>query len=195
MRRTIAMASMAALALALIGLAQAETKDLPAGWVRAGSQPNDYEMALDTITRHAGTASAFIKAKTATPGGFGTLMQTFSADQYRGKRLRLAGYVKAAGIARWAGLWMRVDGPNPQRFLSFDNMQNRPIKGTLDWKRYEIVLDVPQESTNIAFGILLEGPGQAWIDDLGFDVVGISVPVTSNVQAPPSKPANLSFEN
>lgn len=33
-----------------------------------------------------------------------------------------------------AGLWMRVDSPTPTP-LAFDNMQARPIKGTLDWRR------------------------------------------------------------
>jgi AraC family transcriptional regulator len=26
--------------------------------------------------------------------------------------------------------------------VAFDNMQDRPIKGTTDWQRYEVVLDV-----------------------------------------------------
>ena len=37
---------------------------------------------------------------------------------------------------------MRVDGGDGQ-ILSFDNMHSRPIKGTKDWKQYQITLDVP----------------------------------------------------
>ncbi|MCA9492492.1 MAG: hypothetical protein KC621_21310 [Myxococcales bacterium] len=48
--------------------------------------------------------------------------------------------------------------------LSFDNMQERPIRGTQDWTRHEIVLDVPTGATNIAFGILVAGKGTVWID-------------------------------
>lgn len=83
--------------------------------------------------------------------------------------------------------------------LAFDNMQNRAIKGTTDWKRYEIVLDVANNATAIAFGLLLGGTGQAWMDDLAFEVVGKDVPATEmyqgGVQAGDSNPANLDFES
>ena len=71
---------------------------------------------------------------------------------------------------------MRIDGPmqpgsNAAAMLGFDNMQSRPIKGTADWKQYDVVLDVPNEARGIAFGILLAGAGQAWMDDLQFEAV------------------------
>lgn len=182
-----------------MGVMAAQAADLPAGWFRAGSKPADYEMALDPSGGRT-RGAAFIKSRTATPAadGFGTLMQQFKAEAYLGKRLRLSGYVKAADISGWAGLWMRVDGPTPTQPLAFDNMQNRPIKGTLDWRRYEIVLDVQPTAVNIAFGILLAGPGQAWIDDLEFEVVGTSVPTTDIMGSPAagasSAPSSLNFD-
>jgi len=36
--------------------------------------------------------------------------------------------------------------------VAFDNMQDRAIKGTTDWRRYEVVLDVPEDATGIAPG-------------------------------------------
>jgi hypothetical protein len=62
--------------------------------------------------------------------------------------------------------------------LAFDNMQNRPIKGTTDWKQYESILDVPEEAANIAFGVLLSGAGKAWLNDVKFEIVGSQVPTT-----------------
>ena len=183
--------------LASVAVIAAQVRELPAGWFRAGSKPADYEMAVDASAGRTGPA-AFIKARTPTPAadGFGTLMQQFASDQYRGKRLRLSGYVKATGISNWAGLWMRVDGAGTTP-LAFDNMQDRPIKGTQEWKRYEIVLDVPQSAVNIAFGILLAGPGQAWLDDLQFEVVANGVPTTDQMgRASPGAggPQNLGFD-
>ena len=57
-------------------------------------------------------------------------------------------------------------------------MQQRAIKGTTDWTRYEIVLDVPDEAQRLAFGILLAGGGQVWMDDLKFEVVPTTVKTT-----------------
>jgi hypothetical protein len=114
----------------------------------------------------------------AAPGGSATLAQTvpFGAEVYRGKRLRLSADVKAEAVADWAGLWLRVDGPSGT--LGLDNMLGRPIRGTSDWTSYAIVLDVPRDSVGIAFGILLAGAGQVWLDDVRFEVVGPDVPTT-----------------
>ncbi|HJQ98139.1 MAG TPA: hypothetical protein VJ826_07465 [Candidatus Polarisedimenticolaceae bacterium] len=162
---------------------------VPKGWFMAGSDPTDYIAALDQ------GRGAFIASKDGSPRGFGTMMQTFGADTYRGKRVRMTADVRAEDIEGWAGLWMRVDGSGSSS-LSFDNMQNRPIKGTSGWQKYEIVLDVPEGSTNIAFGILLAGKGTAHVDDFGFEVVPITVPVTSpGKPSAATGPVNLKFDD
>ena len=171
------------------------------GWFEAGSHPNDYAMGADRRITYSGTASGTIQAKNGRSEGFGTLMQVFDASGYQGQRLRLRGYVKANAVEDWAGLWMRVDNASGQ-VLSFDNMEDRVIQGTTDWQPYDIVLDVPVESNNIAFGLLLAGQGQVWMDNLQFEVVDDSTPTTSMNLEPSStsarqlteSPANLSFE-
>jgi hypothetical protein len=163
-------------------------------WFMAGSDPEDYELGIDTNAARNGKSSGYLKAKVAEPRGFGTMMQMFKANDYLNKRMRFSAYVKSEGIEAWAGLWMRIDGPGQQP-LGFDNMQNRPIKGTTDWQKYEVVLDVPPESINIAFGILLEGKGQAWLSDVQFEEVGLDVPTTSleEHRELPDAPGNLDF--
>ena len=163
-------------------------------WFMAGSEPQDYELGIDTKAARNGKNSGYLKAKGAEPRGFGTMMQMFKANDYLNKRMRFSAYVKSEGIEAWAGLWMRIDGLG-QRPLGFDNMQNRPIKGTTDWQKYDVVLDVPPESINIAFGILLEGKGQAWLSDVQFEEVGPDVPTTSleGHGELPDTPGNLDF--
>jgi hypothetical protein len=142
-----------------------------------GSNPQDYEAGIDHSVTSNRKSSGYLKAKVAQPSGFSTLMQMFKADSYRNQRMRFSAAVKSEGLDGWAGLWMRVDGP--VQTLDIDNMHNRPIKGTTDWQKYEVVLDVPQESVNVAFGILLEGKGQVWLSDVQFEQVQADVPVTS----------------
>jgi hypothetical protein len=74
-----------------------------------------------------------LKSIVSKADGFGTLMQTFKADSFRTKRIRFSGYVRSKEVMDWAGLWLRVDGSNGGEMLAFDNMQDRPIKGTTDW--------------------------------------------------------------
>jgi hypothetical protein len=73
-------------------------------------------------------------------------------------------------------------------------MQDRPIVGTLDWTRYEIVLDVAPDTEDIAYGVLLHGGGRVWIDDIAFDVVGSDVPTTDRGKRSDKGPENLDFE-
>jgi hypothetical protein len=172
----------AALATSIIslgfGVAMAE---LPAGWEPAGRAPGDYDFSRDASTSQSGHYSALIEPKPGvTPAGFGTLMQTIDADKYRGKRVRFSGYLKTSNATR-AQLWMRIDGPSKQ-LLALDNMDDRPVIGTTDWKRYDIVLDVPWNSADIAFGFLLEAPGKVWGDSFKLEKVDESVPVTAGTR-------------
>ena len=164
----------------------------PAGWFLAGNDPASFQVSRDPAAGHDGKKSASLES-TRTPKGFGTLMQTFDAKDYRAKRLRLSAWVKANDVKDWAGVWMRVDGAD-MKSLSFDNMQNRPIKGTKAWSRYDVVLDVPDGAAQIAFGILLSGEGKVWISDVGFQAVDKSVPVTSASMSLSPEPKNLDFD-
>ncbi len=183
-----ALMSMAALGACSLLLQAA----IPQGWLLAGGNPMDYESGIDKQTVHNNLPSAYLKAKKSTAEGFGTLMQDFRADKYLEKRVRLSAFAKTEGVQQWSGLWMRVDKGNTS--VAFDNMQDRPIKGTSDWQRYEVVLDVPPDATGIAFGILLSGPGRVWLNSVKFEVVGPEVPPTGRGTRR-DEPTNLNFEN
>jgi hypothetical protein len=171
--------------------------DVPKGWTVAGSSPQDYEFSQDSTTASSGHASALIAAKSGVAlRGFGTLMQTISAENYRDGRWRLSGYLKSNAATR-AQMWMRVDGPD-RRVVSFDNMDARPVTGTTEWTRYEIVLDVPADSVDIAFGFLLTQGGKVWGDNFRLEKVAADVPVTSPTTSAtvlPKQPVNIDFEN
>lgn len=179
---------------------------LPLGWEVYGEpSANAHILRLDRATQYRGSASGQIKSKGESSESFATMMQMFKADTYRGKRLRLSAWLKTQN-ADSAQLWMRLDGA--KSMLGFDNMDNRPIKGTTDWAHYAITLDVPAETVNIAFGAFLVGQGQVWMDDYLFEVVGEDVPTTNMLTAEemqegqdmgpaheyPEGPLNLNFE-
>jgi len=183
-----------------IGLEHTSTlgeSDLPTGWFASYGR-DDYLMLLDTNIARSGKASGTIKARPYARG-FDTMVQSFDAAIYKGKRLRLSGWIKVQNVKKMAWMWMRIDSPEKGKNLGFDNMHNRPIKGTLDWRKYEIVLDVPQNSTVIIFGFALEGEGQVWGDDFIFEVVDVNVSIAStdmNLHRSelPKQPVNLSFD-
>ena len=164
------------------------------GWLLGGSSPDDYRIELEPTGGRHGTNAASIRSITAPTRGFASLMRWIDPSAYRGKRLRLSAWVKADSVAGWAGLWMRVDRPGGRRAFAFDNMQKRPIRGTSDWRRYEVVLDVAERADRIFYGALLDGTGRIEIDDFMLEPVGPEVPVTDLLTAVPA-PRNLDFDH
>jgi hypothetical protein len=169
--------------------------EAPTGW-NAGNiegASDDYLVGLDYVQIHSGKASAYIRAKREDTEGFGALSQSFEAGRFKGNRLRLSGYLRVESVEGWAGLWMRVDGANGE-LQAFDNMERRPLRGTSEWVRREVVLDVPTDAYAIAIGALLVGPGQVWIDDFALEFVSDDVPLTGAENRLSRSPVNLNFE-
>jgi hypothetical protein len=168
--------------------AQAQVK----GWILKGSYPEGYTIGVEADAERNGHV-AFLKSIKPIKGyKFGTIMQNFIPEDYLGKRVRLTGYIKTADVKTWAAMWFRIDGDPREKTLGFDNMQNRAIKGTTGWQKYEIVLEVPTDSKYIAYGVLLDGTGSVWLDNLSFEVVSKDVPETNLLGK--HKPENTNFE-
>ncbi|SER55691.1 AraC-type DNA-binding protein [Gracilibacillus ureilyticus] len=166
------------------------------GWFLSGSNPYNYELDLDYKTVHQGKAAGFFRSKANNPGDFGTMMQQFKADKYIGKRLKLTGFLKTEDVAEYAGMWMRIDNKS-EDILQFDNMNDRPIAGTTNWTPYSIVLDVPEQSAIISFGVLLYGTGKVWVDNFKLEEADESTPTThiDFGQVLLDEPINLTFED
>ena len=193
MKKVLVFGLLAIAAVAGVAIASDTTSTTPTGWFMAGMAPDDYVTGLDKNVKHSGTSSAFIRSK-ENPKDFSTLMQSISPANYGGKRLKFSAWVKTDAVSEWTGLWMRIDGG--KETLEFDNMQDRPIKGTTDWKQYEVILDVPMTSTGIFYGVLTSGTGTVWIDDAKLEVVPQTVSTTSLKEpSRPTEPSNLGFEN
>jgi hypothetical protein len=169
-----------------------------AGWFNAGSHPKSYEMGIDKGKGQDGKNAATIKSKDQQIDGFGTLMQTCKPDKYLGQRVKMSGYMKSENVTSWAGFWFRVDKAGSKESLAFDNMQNRPVKSTTAWIKYEIILDVPSNASLLAYGALLSGTGQIWFDKVKFEIVGVTLKTTDLVTGTKNsvgdKPINLDFE-
>ena len=166
--------------------------NIPEGWFIAGSQPSKYEMGIDNSVFKDGNSSAYISSTANKINGFGTLMQSCLPNDYLGKKIKMTGYIKSENVDNWAGLGLRVDGAKGKEPLSFDNMQDRPIKGTTDWTKCEITLDVPKSSASLNYGALLSGTGKIWFDSITFIIVGESEKSPEKIL---DSPTNTSFDN
>ncbi len=207
MRSCVMMSAVASLLLAAGGPNPGPEKAAPVpGWsfaTEGSGIPRDqdaggFAAGIDREVAHGGHASVSIRSIVAEPKGFRAVTQLIKADAYRGKRVRLSGYLKTRDVREgWAGLWLRVDGPDAKR-LAIDSMGARRVIGTTDWSRHAVVLDVPERAVRLGFGSLLTGTGQVWADDLTLEVVDPKeVPVTREAVEAVShaeRASNLDFE-
>jgi hypothetical protein len=184
--------------------------EIPAGWrfygPTDGQPPYDFIGGTDSEIKRGGNYSAGFFAIEVSRDDQARLTQRFLSERYNGKRVRFSGYVKTYMVSEWAGLWMRIDTASKQSY-AFDDMEDRPVSGTVDWTRLEVVLDVPDNAVTIYFGLHMFGRGQVWLDDCKFEIVGNEVPVTNQnrllgghkrrfsiPEFLPNEPVNLDFE-
>lgn len=166
----------------------------PAHWLVRGTQPDQYTLEVDPSDTHKGKPVARLTFSAAgEPTGFGSVLQTFSGADFIGHRIRYTGMLRAHGVDDWAALWIRVDGPG-NASLSFDNMEDRPVKGTTEWVPCELVVDVPEGTDAVVFGALLSGRGSVSMADLAMEKVDQSVALTGPfVFDSGASPKNLDF--
>jgi hypothetical protein len=169
-------------ATSIFALAGQSLAPLPAGWIVAGQSPELYKAGIDQSQAMNGKGPKYIRSISKENKSWGTLMQMFSAENYLGKRVRLQARVKTKDVSGWAGLWMRVDGPGS--ITAFYNSQDKPIKGSADWQLRSVVLDVAPDSRSIAFGVIHNGSGEVWMDDVKLDVVDMTVPLDATPLGP-----------
>ncbi|MGB8819286.1 MAG: glyoxalase superfamily protein [Rhizobiaceae bacterium] len=171
----------------------------PDGWTVGGTAKHLYEGGLLSGAQHAGKPVVSLKSReraraVQSSDGFVTFMQSISATPHLGKRLKIACFIKAIAVAGSATIWLRFDGPSGQ-MLGFSNLENEPpldsLSGTVDWCGREIVLDVPEGTSQIVFGFYLSGAGEAQFAGFSFTDVTADNPVTVNQL--PEQPRNLGF--
>ncbi|RYD72812.1 MAG: hypothetical protein EOP53_21265 [Sphingobacteriales bacterium] len=184
------------------------------GWELVSKVPSQFGYGLDKDEVFSGNASAYINSRKSNYNS-AWLTQEISAAPYAGKRLKMTAMVKSenAGKKAWAGIFMNIKG-NDFKKAGFDNLFDKNVSGQSDWVACELVMDVPAESKKITFGLYKVYGGNAWIDNINFEVVNDEVPLhfktqteaqdTSLIQPDLSsrllniiveKPENVGFEN
>ena len=96
-----------------------------------------------------------------------------------GRHVRITGWLKTKDVRGWASEFVIIVGLDG-RHLQYDDMSNRPIRGTTDWQQYEIVTDLPDEACIIYFGPDLYGPGELWGDDFQITLAPPGTPSTDD---------------
>jgi hypothetical protein len=177
----------------LVLLATSAQIDPPPGWDRVGRGLDAYEVSLDPGGGRGGSDCVLVETvREPAERSFAGVQQVVPADPYRGGRLRVSAWVRTEDVTGWAAIYLRINGrkraDGPRReILAIDNMSDRRIRGTSGWRRHDVVLDVPEEATEVAFGAFLNGAGAMRADDFELELVDSRVEVTRPpVERPPA---------
>ncbi len=151
---------------------------VPPGWfVPSLPRDADYSAELRRNGCRSAGGCAVVLVPANAPRPLGTLMQSFSADAYRGKTVRLRAWLRLeiglresdANPEDRAQMWLTVDRANRRVGFS-DNMDDRPLRSA-EWTRCEITGEIDEDAQFINFGFMSIGRGRVWVDDVSFEIV------------------------
>ena len=149
----------------------------PAGW---SMSPQGSAVADGKIMR-SGRWSVRVD-RTATSGGpFSGVSMNIPLD-VAGKQVTLRGFLRTEDVNGVVALWLREDGSSGG--LGFDCTQSRQVKGTNDWQEHSVSVPIQAEGRQLAFGVLIQGTGKVWADDLELLVDGMPFLAAPTVERP-----------
>ena len=144
----------------------------PEGWVsiqHAG--PLSYAFKVDADVHHDGERS--LRVESIGPEPFGSVFQVLPAAALRGKTLRLSAWLRTrdvVGSGTGGGAVLTLQAMQGGATVAHNHMKDAAVKGTTDWRRYEITLAIPAAATQVEIGAMLHGPGTMWLDDVELTV-------------------------
>ena len=143
---------------------------LPVGWMAGGNKPDHFEMKPDTTVKQGGTASACVRFVAPKFEGFGTLMQQFKADAWRGKRVRMSAWVKTDSLKSVAYIKLFAHG----LYGTLQGIASEQFSVTQPWTLTTQTLDLPPDTYQVWAWCQYDGPvrGKVHFDDVSLEVLG-----------------------
>ena len=149
---------------------------LPEGWYNSGSKPANYKMSVDNNGGQDNETVFSIKSMEKDMESSGTLVQKLLPNKYWEKRIKVTGYIKTNDVLDHADISLHVFNFKPTTPVIKINFDTREIKETKDWKRFEIILEVPKTINRIEFDVSLIGTGQIWFKKINNEVLESNLP-------------------
>ena len=131
-----------------------------------------YSKSLDASVQRGGHPTILLSSTTAKTGyWFAWDHNDRHPDKYLGKRIKMTAWIKTENVTAGSGLSLRIIGPGFQDLVPDAGKPRRTIRGTTDWKRYEVIAAIPEETQVICSGVRLYGKGKLWLDDVQYELI------------------------
>ena len=146
-------------------------KPEPAGWSTGGE---GFRVKLDKKEAAGGKQSLCFSFEKEiidiSRGAFGFAAAQVPAAPFRGKRIRLWTKMKTRDLKGYFPLFMRATaGGDPVSAAALPYRQ--APKGSGEWKKYSVEMDIPREAETLYFGARMRGSGTGWVDDFSIETL------------------------
>ncbi len=141
---------------------------MPAKWFRCSK--SDYIITTDFKIKHNGKHSVLIQSKVEIADKVGCISTAIPATM-SGDTITVKAFMKMEKVSAPIGLMLQVNGEG-YKVLAFENMMQKGIKGSSDWKEYSVSVPLPENAETIFIGAILSGKGKLWVDDFSLCIDG-----------------------
>jgi pimeloyl-ACP methyl ester carboxylesterase len=152
----------------------AKGRKTPDNWHLMSPNAKKYDVSLDSTIRRSGLHSLLISsidtAISPQYAGVGYLLPA----RYSGNEVTVKGWMKTENMKGSLALMLGVYDADGNT-LQFENLQDKRIKGSKEWKQYSVILPLSAEAQKIHIGPILIGKGKLWIDDIEVFIDGVPV--------------------
>jgi lysophospholipase L1-like esterase len=160
---------------------------LPANWTTQWTGRGKLTATRDTTTYKSAPASLKVQA---TGDSMGQQVQSVEANP--GATFTISGWMKSSGEVKVNFMLQPTDATwTPIGFVQIGYAQNES-----DWRQFTREITIPKDAKRANIGLLIEGTGSAWLDDVKISVNGtemraapapplpVDIPAPEKVQSP-----------
>jgi hypothetical protein len=140
-------------------------------WHLPADALGDYRWEIDKSVAYTGENSLAIRSLHENAEE-AYLWQRADIDGMQGKTIRLTVALRASDLEGQVVLY--VDEGIHFNYTTFEQVVDPDTfsgSGASEWVTEELVVDLSEEASHIAFGVKLQGSGQIWVDDFTIEVV------------------------
>jgi len=143
---------------------------VPEAWTVVQSPDGGYQVGVDFGAPYAGAASAVLRGEVGR--GWAELRQDLPVASFRGLRLRLRGFLRSDLRHGLAQLVLRTGSAAAVSVAGQIDADGTVLIGVRDWRRVDVVVDVPADADALSVGILLQDAnGDVHVDQLSLVAV------------------------
>ena len=169
MRNTPRRVTAAAVLIASIPWCAVAAAQRPSPWRLVKQDADAASASIDRSVVRTGSGSVRLTVERRS-GGDVAVLQPLRADIWRGKRVRLSGFLTAMISSGEAGLVIVAN--NGSRYSFYFPSRERVVKSQAGWHPLSVTVDVPLDATLVSIGVWIRrGSGSVWLDDMTFEEV------------------------